>query len=132
MTVRDCAPETFIACVVRGTKETGWTVLDDGGHAPYGVAGVDVLADRVRVRYSCPQAQLAAVQATADETYARAGIAVGVSGALTHADLFFGRSCAPLAPAAALLPGSNVWLTGTGWTTPLEPAITELPKEARA
>lgn len=111
---RTAAPTRFLACVVRGTA-SGWAVLDDAGHAPWGVASVEVLSDRVRIHYTQPQAQLAVVQATADETYVRQGIAVGVSAALDHADLFFARGTTPLAPSSVLYSGSNVWLSGDGW-----------------
>lgn len=110
-------PKLFLACVLRGIGGT-FAVLDDTGHAPFGVAWVETLADRVRVHYTSPVYKLAAIQATSDETYVRAGIAAGVSGRLDAADVFFAQGGARVMPSQACLAGSNVWLTGWSWVAP--------------
>jgi hypothetical protein len=115
--VSDVQPSLFLACVLRGVGGR-FDVLDDEGHAPFGVASVETRSDRVRVHYTDPVHRLAVVTASSDETYVRAGIAAGVSGRLDCADVFFARNGSPITPAQACLSGSNAWLLGYAWPTP--------------
>lgn len=116
-------PRMFLACVLRGVGGV-YDVLDDSGHTPFGVSHVETRSDRVRVHYTDPVWRLAAIQATSDETYVRAGIAAGVSGRLDAADVFFAKDGNPINPSQACLAGSNVWLTGWSWTPcPPDPEV---------
>lgn len=104
-------PTMFISCVVRGLNGS-YFALDDAGHTPFGVHGVFMMSDRVRIAYDEPVTRLSSIQVTPDETYVRNGIHVGASGALGHVDVFFAKNGVPLAPVNAQLAGSNIWVTG--------------------
>jgi hypothetical protein len=109
-----CPPEMFLACVLRGVDGT-WAVLDDTGHKPYGVSHVTAHPTSVRVHYSTTIGQIAAIQATPDDTYVRNRYMAGVSGGLSYAVVVFSDENGPINPVDACLPGSNVWITGWAW-----------------
>ena len=113
-------PQLLISACLRRTSSTAWATLDDVGHASYGIAAVEVYADRIRVNYDFTAYKVSSVQVTPDEAFASAGIRMGASVGLNHMDIYFysNGSATPINPGTLSKAGANVWVTG--WFYPSE------------
>lgn len=104
-----------VSGTIRWVNSTTWTVLDDAGHTPTGIASVQVMADRVRVNYTFTAEKVSSFQATPDESFASADVRVGASVGLSYTDVFFympSYGASPVPPKLLSKAGANVWLTG--------------------
>ena len=104
-----------VAGTIRWASPTSWIVLDDAGHAPVGLAYVDVLPDRLRVHYTFTADKINVVHVTPDEAFSAAGVRCGVSVGLSYADVFcyMAGSSTPVDPALLTKAGGNLWISGT-------------------
>lgn len=100
---------------IRYLNASSWATIDDAGHTPIGIGGVQIVAsDRVRVSYTQEAEKVVTFSVTVDEAFAAAGVRCGASVGLTYADIFFymGTSQTPVNPGLLSRAGANVWLHG--------------------
>lgn len=97
-----------VAGAIRPSAEGSWYVIDDDGHQPLNVAGVDVRGDVVTVHFSVSGSQVITFVATPDETLARQGYRVGASVSRDEARI----TIAPAPDYAAMGEWANIWFYG--------------------
>lgn len=111
--VADNMPD--VSGTIRWVNATTWTVLDDAGHTPTGIASVTVYPTYLQVNFDQTYAEVSSFQATVDESFASANVRVGASVSYSYARLFFympASGSTPVNPATLSKAGANVWLTG--------------------
>lgn len=104
-----------VSGTIRWVNNTTWTVLNDAGHTPEGIASVQMMTDRVRVHFTFTATKVSSFQATPDEAFASADVRVGASVSYAYADIYFympASGSTPVNPALLSKAGANVWLTG--------------------
>ncbi|GGK24852.1 hypothetical protein GCM10011583_66150 [Streptomyces camponoticapitis] len=103
----------LLSCVLRNDG-SGWEILNDSGHSPSGITGVNQLADRLELLHAATALKVSSVQVTPDEYLAarayRCGISVGL--ATSRIYLYRGTSTTPLSPATVVAASGNLWVTG--------------------
>lgn len=101
-----------VACFLRNVG-LGWYVIDNEGHWPLGVAGVDTLGDRLRLRFDFRARRVHTFVVTLDETYILQDLIAGASVAYDNAEIYIKRVGVPgyIAPAslAAFYGNLNVY-----------------------
>lgn len=96
-----------VACALRNTG-SGWSLIQDAGHEPIGISGVDINGDFVRLTYDFTASRVGALQVTPDETFAVTGIRAGASVGLSSANI-----------QLAKVGGNNDYVSwnGTAWVS---------------
>lgn len=103
-------PDLALAGTIRCTNGV-YSVIDDAGHEPFGIASVQTYPTYVKVTYTSPWTKVAAMQTTPDETYVANDVTVGASVGLGFTNLKFAKGGTTVSPASVCYTGSNVWLT---------------------
>lgn len=109
-----CNADGAVCGTIRWASATSWTTIEDSAHHASGIDSVQVFTDHLRVNYGFTATTVASMQVTPDESFTAAGVRVGASVGLDHADLYFymGASQTPVNPALLTRAGANVWITG--------------------
>ena len=103
-----------VSGTIRWQSPTTWAPIHDAGHEPVGIKDVQVLRDRLRVRYDFTAAKVVELQVTPDESFTAANVRCGASVGLSYTDVFCympGKST-PVDPSLLTRKGGNIWLSG--------------------
>lgn len=109
-----------LSCVLRCVGGV-WNFIQDAGHEPRRISTVVTEGNNIVVNYSKTYTKVLGSQVSVDETYSGSplGITCGASVGLNRSIIQMyrtvlqanGISKAPLTPAQASIPGSNIWFS---------------------
>lgn len=101
---------TELAGVIRNTG-SGWSTIEDAGHASIGISNVSSNEEGIVITYKKPVSKIHTFIVTPDETMSKDGMQVGVSAGLDKAYIFiFDRNGNPVNPLEYKESASNIWI----------------------
>jgi hypothetical protein len=108
----------LISGTIRNTG-SGWSLLNESGHQPSGISGVVTNPDNIEIQHDVGALKVSSFQVTPDETFAAAGLRVGISVGLTLSRIYLYTQpgtlqtpAPPAAPAGITAANGNIWITG--------------------
>jgi len=105
----------LIGCTIRRVDATTWQALDDAGHSPENIFGVEYRSTCVRVHYAFTASKVITTAVTPDESFAASDVRVGASVGLSYLDVSFYMNAygtTAIDPALMTKAGANVWVDG--------------------
>lgn len=106
--------QALIACALRNTG-TGWYVINDSAHQPYGVTGVVEHPTYLEILHDVRAVQVISLTVTVDETYAKQALRCGASVGFDHSYIYLysgAANSAPLDPSTVAASSGNLWVLG--------------------
>ncbi|MGW4784240.1 hypothetical protein [Streptomyces sp. NPDC004230] len=108
----------LISGTIRNTG-SGWALLDESGHEPSGICAVVTNPDHIEIQHPVGALKVSSVQVTPDETFAAAGLRVGISVGLDLSRIYLYTQAGtlktpapPAAPVGVVAANGNIWISG--------------------
>jgi hypothetical protein len=101
-----------VAGAIRNTGN-GWQTISNSSHQPINISKIETGKDKIVIHHPVNAKKVVTFIATSDETMAKDGLIVGISGGLNYSYVYiFDRDGNSVSPKDYCESGSNIWIYG--------------------